>query len=111
MPLLHFSSNFKEISSELSWLSTRLILVNCLQNLKFQPHTTTNIAGSPEKNIYFSINNTFLVKAHQDLNFETKIVGIGEQLSKIYHFKDKNMKFYDFNFELLLSTFCSIIPS
>ena len=48
----------------------------------------TNIAGSPKKNIYCLINNrtkefcqhfklyTFLVKIHQDLNFETKIVGI-----------------------------------
>ena len=32
MPLLHFSSNFKEISYELSLLSALLILINCLQN-------------------------------------------------------------------------------
>ena len=30
--LLHFSSNFKKISSELSWLSAHLVLINCLQN-------------------------------------------------------------------------------
>ena len=73
--------------------------------LKFQPDTTTNIAGSPEKNIYCIINNTSLVKVHQDLNFEIKIVGIREQVSEIYYFKGKITKFYDSNFELLLSTF------
>ena len=48
----------------------------------------TNIAGSQRKNIYCLINNrtkdfcqnlklyTFLDKIHQDLDFETKIVGI-----------------------------------
>ena len=35
------------------------------------------------------------------------MVVIHEQLSKIYYFKGKNMKFYDSNFELLLCTFCA----
>ena len=73
--------------------------------LKFQPDTTTNIASSPEKNICCLINNTLLVKVLQDLNFETKIVGIHQQLTKIYYFKNENMKFYGSNFESLLSTF------
>ena len=88
MPLLHFSSKFKEISYELSLSSALLILINCLQNSEIPAYTATNIAGSPKNNIYCLINNrtknfsqnfkldTFLVKIHQDLNFETKTVGI-----------------------------------
>ena len=108
MPLLHLSFDFKEISYELSLLGALLILIVC-KILKFQPYTATNITSSPKKNIYCLINNrtkdfyqnfklyTFLVKIHQDLNFETKIAGI--RLSEIYYFKAENTKFYDSNFE------------
>ena len=47
----------------------------------------------------------FVVKKHQDLNSETKIVGIRQKLSEIYSFKAENTKFYESNFEPLLSTF------
>ena len=50
----------------------------------------------------------FLVKKHQDLNFETKIIGIRLKLTEIYYFKAENMKFYESDFEPLLRALLSI---
>ena len=80
--------------------------------MKFQPYTATNIAGSSKKSIYCLTKDfcqnfrlyIFVVKKHQDLNFETKIVGIRYKLSEVYYFKAENTKFYESNFEPLLST-------
>ena len=116
MPLLNFSSNFKEILYELSLLSVCLISTVC-KILKFQPYTSTNIASSLKKSIYCLFNNRtkdfcqnfevyiFGLKKHPEFNFKTKIAGIGLKFSDIYHFKAENAKFYESNFEPLLSTF------
>ena len=92
---------------------------HCLQNSEIPAVYGHQYCRQSKKNIYCSINNTakefcqnfklytFLVKVHQNLNFETKIVGIRQRLSEIYYFKAENTKFYDSNFEPLLSTFCT----
>ena len=87
-PLLNSHSIFKKFPVRfLWWVLFWWALIVC-KILKFQPYTPTNIAWSSKKKIYcFIYNGTkefcqnfklyiFVVRKHQDLNFEIKIVGI-----------------------------------